>query len=60
MPLPYSWKVRRENVTDHHGLPRAAGRDLPGKFGDAAGWRPNPGADPAANVAYDLKGHRLA
>jgi hypothetical protein len=23
------------------------------------GWRPNSGADPTVNVAYDISGHRL-
>jgi hypothetical protein len=25
----------------------------------SGGWRPNPGADPAVNVAYDVTGRRV-
>ena len=62
-PLPYRWEVDGDAVTISvtygpldsvfHGLLSEGGQTFSG------GWRPNPGADPAVNVAYDIVGRRL-
>ncbi len=62
MPLPYVWQVDGDQLTisvsygpldaTFHG--KWTGEVFRG------GWRPNPGADEAINVAYDIGGGRLA
>lgn len=61
-PLPYTWKVDGDNVeiTVVYGPMDAT---FHGKFSDngnsfGGGWRPNAGADPEINVAYDVSGSR--
>jgi hypothetical protein len=62
-PLPYRWEVDADSVkitvsygpldATFNGAFSEDGRTFHG------GWRPNPGADETANVAYDLSGHRV-
>jgi hypothetical protein len=62
-PLPYLWDVDGEDVTITVSY-GPLDSTFEGRFGDdgrfSGGWRPNPGADPAVNVAYDLSGERLS
>lgn len=60
--LPYTWSVDGDNVriTVQHGPMDAT---FEGKWtGEAfaGGWRPNPGADEAINVPYDVSGSRVS
>lgn len=59
-PLPYTWAVDGDQVTItvKHGPMDSTftGSWIGEKF--SGGWRPNPGADPAINIAYDVWGHR--
>jgi hypothetical protein len=62
-PLPYTWRVDGDDVTISvsYGPLDAT---FTGRFSAdgttfAGGWRPNPGADPNVNVAYDIAGHRV-
>jgi Protein of unknown function (DUF1579) len=63
VPLPYRWEIEGENVTItvQYGPMDAT---FTGQWHDdgtfSGGWRPNPGADPNVNVAYDIGGHRLS
>jgi len=63
MPLPYQWDLRDDTLTISvsYGPLNAT---FTGKFSKdgqsfAGGWRPNPGADEAINVSYDIGGSRL-
>ena len=63
VPLPYTWHVDGDDVTitviegpldaTFTGRFSADGNRFEG------GWRPNPGADPSVNVAYDVAGSRV-
>jgi Protein of unknown function (DUF1579) len=62
-PLPYRWEVdgRRVKITVSHGPLDAT---FNGEFSEdgarfEGGWRPNPGADEAVNVPYDITGTRV-
>jgi hypothetical protein len=62
-PLPYRWEVQGNTVTISvsHGPLDATFR---GEFSEdgntfSGGWRPNPGADEAVNVPYDIAGTRV-
>lgn len=61
-PLPYRWEVdgQRVTITVSYGPLDAT---FTGEYRDdgtfAGGWRPNPGADPTVNVAYDISGRRV-
>jgi hypothetical protein len=61
-PLPYRWTLDDEGVTISvtYGPLDAT---FTGRFVDdetfAGGWRPNPGADEAVNVPYDIAGRRV-
>ena len=61
VPLPYGWDVRGESLTITVSYPpldatfRGAWHE-DGSF--AGGWRPNPGADQAVNVPYNIGGYR--
>jgi Protein of unknown function (DUF1579) len=62
-PLPYVWRVDGDDVTisvsygpldaTFTGRFAADGKTFGG------GWRPNPGADPNVNAAYDIEGQRV-
>jgi hypothetical protein len=62
-PLPYRWEIDGDTVkisvtygpmdSTFNGRWSEDGESFSG------GWRPNPGADPAVNVAYDVTGRRL-
>jgi hypothetical protein len=61
-PLPYLWEVDEETVriSVSYGPLDAT---FTGSFDDdgegfRGGWRPNPGADEAVNVPYDIGGRR--
>lgn len=58
--LPYTWDVEgdRLTITVNYGrLDATFTGSISGKFGGA--WKPNPGADPNVNVAYELSGKRM-
>jgi hypothetical protein len=62
IPLPYRWEVEDDivRISVSYGPLDAT---FEGRFSDggqtfAGGWRPNPGADETANVAYDVRGRR--
>jgi uncharacterized protein DUF1579 len=60
-PLPYRWEVEGDDVriTVSYGPLDAT---FTARWNDgtlSGGWRPNEGADPNVNVAYDLSGHRV-
>jgi hypothetical protein len=62
-PLPYRWEIDDNGVTISvsYGPLDAT---FKGAFSDdgqtfSGGWRPNPGADETANVAYDISGRRV-
>lgn len=62
-PLPYRWEVEGETVKISVSYP-PLNATFTGRFEDdgqtfSGGWRPNPGADETANVAYDISGHRV-
>ena len=64
MPLPYTWDVQGRIMTIAVSYGPLDAK-FEGKFSEdgesfAGGWRPNSGADPNANVAYDISGRRLA
>ncbi len=63
-PLHYTWHVdgHRVTITVTEGVLDAT---FTGEFSAdgnrfSGGWRPNEGADPTVNVAYDVSGTRLA
>jgi hypothetical protein len=63
-PLPYRWSIDGDavTITVTYGPLDAT---FTGSFNEdgtvfAGGWRPNPGADPTVNVAYDVSGSRVA
>ena len=60
VPLPYTWDVDGDNLTIsvQYG---ALDATFTGRIGDGfkGAWKPNPGADPQVNVAYELTGERL-
>jgi Protein of unknown function (DUF1579) len=60
VPLPYTWDVQDGNLTISvkYG---ALDATFTGRIGDGftGAWRPNPGADPQVNVAYELTGERV-
>ena len=62
VPLPYSWDVRDESVTITVSYP-PLDATFTGSWREdgtfSGGWRPNPGADEAVNVPYDISGHRV-
>jgi hypothetical protein len=62
-PLPYKWEVGDDTVTISvtYGPLDAT---FSGAFSEdgqsfGGGWRPNPGADEAVNVPYDIGGRRV-
>jgi hypothetical protein len=62
-PLPYTWDLRDNalRISVSYG-PLDATFD--GSISDdgsmfSGGWRPNPGADPAINIAYDVTGSQV-
>jgi Protein of unknown function (DUF1579) len=62
-PLPYRWEVEGDTVriSVTYGPMDSV---FNGSFSDngqsfGGSWRPNPGADPTVNVAYDIGGRRL-
>ncbi len=62
-PLPYAWEVEdgQMKITVSHGPMDAT---FTGGLADdadtfAGSWRPNPGADEAVNIAYDVRGERI-
>jgi hypothetical protein len=61
VPLPYRWEVDGDDVkiTVNYG-PLDATFTATWNGGTlSGGWRPNEGADPNVNVAYDLSGRRV-
>jgi hypothetical protein len=62
-PLPYRWEVQGGTVTISVSYdPLDA--TFTGAFSEdgdsfSGGWRPNPGADEAANPPYDITGTRV-
>jgi Protein of unknown function (DUF1579) len=62
VPLPYRWDVKGDSVSisvsygELDATFTGSWRE-DGTF--SGGWRPNPGADEAVNVPYDVGGHRL-
>lgn len=63
LALPYKWDVQGNTlkISVSYG---ALDATFEGKFSRdgksfSGGWRPNPGADPAVNVAYDVGGSRI-
>ena len=63
-PLPYRWEVEGDNVkiSVSYGPLDATfhGSFSEGRERFDGGWRPNPGADEAVNVAYDIGGRRVS
>jgi hypothetical protein len=63
-PWPYTWDVRDGVLTISvtYGPLDASFRGEFSEDGDsfAGGWRPNPGADKAINIPYDVSGTRIA
>jgi Protein of unknown function (DUF1579) len=62
-PLPYRWEVEGDSVKITVDYP-PLNATFTGSFSDGGsvfggGWRPNPGADETANVAYDIEGRRV-
>jgi hypothetical protein len=62
-PLPYKWDLQRDTLTISvsYGPLDAT---FTGKFSEdgesfSGGWRPNPGADEAVNIPYDIGGRRI-
>jgi hypothetical protein len=63
MPLPYRWEVDDDTVT----ISVSDGpldSTFKGAFGEdgqsfSGGWRPNPDADEAVNVPYEIGGRRV-
>ena len=62
-PLPYRWEVNGDNlkISVSYGPLDAT---FTGRFSEdgqsfSGSWRPNPGADEAINVPYDIGGRRL-
>ena len=63
LPLPYTWDVKGNDVTISVDYP-PLDATFTGRYSEdgtsfSGGWRPNPGADPAVNVAYDIAGRRV-
>ncbi len=63
VPLPYRWEVEEDRIKISVTYP-PLDATFEGKWSEdgktfAGGWRPNPGADQTANVAYDVSGHRV-
>jgi hypothetical protein len=63
VPLPYEWDLRGDllTISVSHGPLDAS---FEGRFSEdgksfSGGWRPNPGADEAINLPYDIGGTRL-
>jgi hypothetical protein len=62
-PLPYRWEVGDGTVTISVSY-GPLDSTFKGQFSEDGksfdgGWRPNPGADEAVNVAYDIGGRRV-
>jgi hypothetical protein len=61
-PLPYRWEVGEDTltITVSYGVMDATFHGRFDEDGDGfrGGWRPNPGADEAVNVPYDVAGRR--
>ncbi len=61
-PLPYQWDLQGDTLTISvsYGPLDATfkGRFAPDGRSFSGGWRPNPGADEAVNVPYDIGGTR--
>jgi hypothetical protein len=57
-PWPYEWEVERDALTIRvkYGVLDATFTGSTSSFSGA--WAPNPGADPAANVAYEIRSER--
>jgi hypothetical protein len=62
-PLPYSWDVQGDTlkIAVSYGPLDATFTGAFDEGGDrfSGGWRPNPGADEAVNVPYDITGTRV-
>jgi Protein of unknown function (DUF1579) len=62
VPLPYRWDVKDDKVIITVSYP-PLDATFTGSWHDdgtfSGGWRPNPGADEVANVAYDISGRRV-
>lgn len=62
-PWPYQWKINGDEIAiSIHKPPMDA--TFKGKFSPdgktwSGGWRPNPGADPSVNTAYDVTVSRV-
>jgi hypothetical protein len=64
VPLAYTWDLRDNTLRISVSEP-PLDATLEATISDdgttfAGGWRPNPGADETVNVAYDVRGTRLA
>jgi hypothetical protein len=61
VPLPYTWQVRGDSVTITVSY-QPLDATFTGTWREdgtfSGGWRPNPGADEAVNVPYDIAGRR--
>jgi hypothetical protein len=61
--LPYTWAIDGDDltITVSYGPLDATFRGTFSADGDAfaGGWRPNPGADEAVNIPYDIGGRRV-
>jgi len=59
MPLPYTWDVDGDKliITVKYGPLDATFTGSLSEFHGA--WKPNPGADPSVNVAYELTSERI-
>jgi Protein of unknown function (DUF1579) len=58
-PWPYAWDVQGDEltITVDYGPLDATFRGSLSRFTGA--WQPNPGADPVANVAYEITSERI-
>jgi hypothetical protein len=64
LPLPYTWDLRDNRLRISVSEPPldATFEATIAEDGTtfAGGWRPNPGADDSVNIAYDVRGTRVA
>jgi len=59
VPLPYSWDVDGDKLTINVKYP-PLDATFTGSLSEFHGsWKPNPGADPAANIAYEIVSERI-
>jgi hypothetical protein len=63
-PLPYTWQIEGDSltITVSYGPMDATFTGTWSADGEifSGGWRPNPGADQAVNIAYDVSGGRAS